>query len=722
MLNFNINNSLSFNYYKNNFIKKENINKTKFKQINDNDYKNYSNAISAINKPIVSFGCQTNPTILKHDSPYIEIRKKLFTIEGHAFEELVADMFVASGEYDDVILTPPSNDGGVDIILEKNGKKTIIQCKNIKDNVRIDEFYALDYCKNKYNADNTIMIASSGVCDDAFKLAESFGYDCKIMNLDDVIKYADEHNFELTDETLVDYNRNTIISPIEKYKDEIIELHQQGKIAREIINKLNLNLSIRYINSIIQRWKEQGCLIEQEKESEIEQNKNKIIELHQQGKSAPEIITELGLDYAVNYVNQKLRDWEIQGDFVRQEKKSEIEQNKDKIIELHQQGKSAPEIITELGLSCCSASINNALQRWEEHSDFIRQENKSEIEKNKDKIIELYLQGKTAPEIITELRLSCKRFSIYPALKRWKKHGDFKESPIITVPQQRKKQRNFEKQERKTEIEQNKEKIIELHLQGKTAPEIITELGLVYERSSVTVALQRWEEQGDFVRVKVKRQSEIEKYKDKIIVLHLQGKSAQKIINELELSCSSSAIYTALRRWNIQGDFEEQERKTEIEQNKEKIIELHLQGKTAPEIITILNLRSDRSSVASALKRWNIKKDSENINLSLNENLLNIQPKDFRLKIAELLKNEGYKISGDIGKNMFTAERNGKTYIVKCINNKKPLGVGNLRTCAGYIDKNNKNLILAAVTGIKSSKEIDEILEQYKDKLKVYII
>lgn len=47
------------------------------------------------------------------------------------FEEYVAQMFAEMG-YESIELTPPSNDQGVDIIMHKEGKKYVVQCKKQK--------------------------------------------------------------------------------------------------------------------------------------------------------------------------------------------------------------------------------------------------------------------------------------------------------------------------------------------------------------------------------------------------------------------------------------------------------------------------------------------------------------------------------------------------------------------------------------------------------------
>ena len=164
MLNFPVNKSINFNYGYGNYlpIKKENK-EQQLKQITDNDYKNYSNAISAMNKSIVSFGANNYTTQL--DPKNAELREKIFQIDGWCFEKLAGYIFEnaqnENGEklFDNVQVTRGSGDGGVDILLETNpdlildgkNKRTLVQCKHYSKGycVGIATMQALADCREK---------------------------------------------------------------------------------------------------------------------------------------------------------------------------------------------------------------------------------------------------------------------------------------------------------------------------------------------------------------------------------------------------------------------------------------------------------------------------------------------------------------------------------------------------------------------------------------------
>lgn len=64
----------------------------------------------------------------------LDLNKKvsaLYELDPREFEEYIAELFKALG-YENINLTPASNDKGIDILMEKNGKRYAVQCKKYK--------------------------------------------------------------------------------------------------------------------------------------------------------------------------------------------------------------------------------------------------------------------------------------------------------------------------------------------------------------------------------------------------------------------------------------------------------------------------------------------------------------------------------------------------------------------------------------------------------------
>ena len=242
MLNFPVNKSINFNYGYGNYLPIKKNKEQQLKQITDNDYKNYSNAISAMNKSIVSFGANNYTTQL--DPKNKELREKIFQIDGWCFEKLAGYIFEnAQNEngkklFDNVEVTKASGDGGVDILLETNPdlildnqkKRTLVQCKhNSKGNwVDIETMQQLADCREKemfqgkYKKEdiNCLMIASSGVNNNVltYYLPKIKDFDYKIMNLDDLIDFAKKHKVKIDDE---------VLNPLIEETKERCQCHQE---------------------------------------------------------------------------------------------------------------------------------------------------------------------------------------------------------------------------------------------------------------------------------------------------------------------------------------------------------------------------------------------------------------------------------------------------------------------------------------------------------------
>ena len=98
---------------------------------------------------------------IKINSEYWDQLSWWWKLDGWQFEEEVAKIFILNGYH--AIVTKGSGDGGVDIILKKDGYKAIVQCKHYKNPVPPEPIRALWGCKDDFEADEVILVASSGI-------------------------------------------------------------------------------------------------------------------------------------------------------------------------------------------------------------------------------------------------------------------------------------------------------------------------------------------------------------------------------------------------------------------------------------------------------------------------------------------------------------------------------------------------------------------------------
>lgn len=108
-----------------------------------------------------------------------------WSLDGWQFEEEVASIFRCNGYK--VEVTKKTGDGGVDLIMYRDGEKTIVQCKHYKAMVGPVEMRALWGVKDDFGADRVIMIASSGVTSSSLNFIRNKA-NFSVLKLDDIIK------------------------------------------------------------------------------------------------------------------------------------------------------------------------------------------------------------------------------------------------------------------------------------------------------------------------------------------------------------------------------------------------------------------------------------------------------------------------------------------------------------------------------------------------------
>ena len=110
-----------------------------------------------------------------------------WSLDGWEFEEEVGKIFKLSGYKSEV--TKKTGDGGTDLILYKDKKKVLVQCKHWSEPVPVQCVRELKGIMEDYKADELIMIASSGMTGAAWKFVENKPY-YKVMELRDVMQMA----------------------------------------------------------------------------------------------------------------------------------------------------------------------------------------------------------------------------------------------------------------------------------------------------------------------------------------------------------------------------------------------------------------------------------------------------------------------------------------------------------------------------------------------------
>ncbi len=93
-------------------------------------------------------------------------------ISGKDFEKLCAKIIKKRG-YRNIVLTPASNDFGIDIIAESMGLKFAIQCKRAKSNIGNRAVQEALSGKTYYNCDVAVVVTNSFFTRQAIETAKA---------------------------------------------------------------------------------------------------------------------------------------------------------------------------------------------------------------------------------------------------------------------------------------------------------------------------------------------------------------------------------------------------------------------------------------------------------------------------------------------------------------------------------------------------------------------
>lgn len=136
-----------------------------------------------------------------------------WTLDGWQFEQEVARVFRSIGYNANV--TKGSGDGGVDIIITNGSYKAIVQCKHYQNPVPPEPCRALWGCRDDFNADEVIMVASSGLTTASTRFVQNKP-EFKVYNLDDIIKMTKQVQTESNQKT--EEKTNILIEQSNKIK------------------------------------------------------------------------------------------------------------------------------------------------------------------------------------------------------------------------------------------------------------------------------------------------------------------------------------------------------------------------------------------------------------------------------------------------------------------------------------------------------------------------
>ena len=106
-------------------------------------------------------------------------------LEGWEFEEEVAKVFILRGYKAEV--TKKTGDDGADIIMYKDGKKIVVQCKHYSHPIPVAVARELNGIKEDFGADELIIIASSGATKACYDFIKNKPY-FRILDLEDIIR------------------------------------------------------------------------------------------------------------------------------------------------------------------------------------------------------------------------------------------------------------------------------------------------------------------------------------------------------------------------------------------------------------------------------------------------------------------------------------------------------------------------------------------------------
>ena len=254
----------------------------------------------------------------------------------------------------------------------------------------------------------------------------------KRLNISDVTIY--KYIKELGKEGKIQRRERKKIKKEEK-KKKTLELYNKG--IKDIAERVGV--STETINTYIKELEGEGK-VQRRKKNKKEENKEKTLELYNQGIHIEEIAKRLNMSHVT--INKYIRELEKEGKVQkRKERNIKKKENKEKTIELYNEGIDIKEIAKRLNTS--HVTINKYIRELKEEGKIQKRKRKS-INKgeNKKKTLELYNEGIDIEEIAKRLNVS--------------------DATIYNYMRELKEERKIQKRERKSVKKKNNEKEIDI--------------------------------------------------------------------------------------------------------------------------------------------------------------------------------------------------------------------------------------------------------------------
>ena len=344
----------------------------------------------------------------------------------------------------------------------------------------------------------------------------------------------------------------------EERKEKTLELYNQGIEVKEIAKRLNV--TVETINTYIKELEEEGRVEKRKtlrKTSKKEENKEKILELYNQGLEIKEIAKRLNISDTTIY--KYIKELKEEGRIQKRKTLAKKDINKEETLELYNSKMKVKEIAKKLNVSV--VTIRTYIKELKEEGK-VQNNGKEE---RKEEALELYNQGLEIKEISKRLNVTAVTINTY--IKELIEEGRI--------------------EERKNLKQRKKEEVLRLYNQGIETKEIAKKLNLAY--STIHRYIRELEEEGSIQRRKNLKQR---KREERILELYNQGIEIVEIAKELDVS--GATVYRYIKELKEEGRIQKSEtvrkRSAKKEENKERTLELYNQGIEIEEIAKRLDM------------------------------------------------------------------------------------------------------------------------------------
>ncbi len=295
---------------------------------------------------------------------------------------------------------------------------------------------------------------------------------------------------------------------------------------------------------------------------EIEERRKKVVRLYKEGKNKDEISKELGV--SVSTIDKDIKYLIAKGLIEDQEtKKKTIQDRREKVLVLYNQGNTLIKIAEELGVSINTVYKDVGFLR--ETGRIKGKVNKREEKVNirRERVAKLYKEGKTEKEIAEILGISFN--TVQKDITYLIKNGIIE--PKITI---------------------RRKKVARLYEEGKNKVEISKELGVSV--STVNKDIKYLIENG-FIEDQETKKKTIQDRREKVLVLYNQGNTVIKIAEELGVS--TNTVYKDVRFLKETGRIKGKEDREDRKNKKQKVNKREEKANTRRERIAILYNRGE---------------------------------------------------------------------------------------------------------------------------------